>query len=417
LSNYTTQNRFGTTSKVTFPDFPSFTTQPQYFTLHQAQGQHDVVEIAYAMFSPFYFNILKTGVLVQIKWFTAIASGEFNGYVYNITPVVQSTSKRNVVIKAVGAGFPLKESSSKIWTNKTASEIVTDIAKTVNLKPVVTQSPVRFAQQSMVGHTYWEKIQELAHRVGYVAQMIGVELHFHPIDTMIDTFSTSIPVLSYQETNINAGATFESQTLDMFKPTLGDVQESSVNAKKEKTVSGIDPISGKVFKQTSAPSTLSTNLRASTNSELFTQIMPTRMAESPAVAKAMADAFARLSRFSHNAVAAGQGDPRISPYRTVEINGTGDFTDGFWIVKDATHFVTYDGRYSVDFTCMTDGTKGNVPTASRPSSAGVVPTRNVKAELTTGFSLKPTTAKVSVTKPIINQTQAGYKMSNRKWVG
>ena len=417
LSNITTQSRVGTVSKVTYPDFPSFTTQPQYFRLHQAQGSHDVVEIAYAMFSPFYFNILKTGVLVKIKWTTANATGEFNGYVYNITPVTQASSKRNVVIKAVGASFPLKESSSKIWTNKTASEIVTDIAKTCKVKPVVTQSPVRFSQQSMVGHTYWEKVQELAHRIGYVAQMIGVELHFHPIDTMIDTFSTSIPVLSFHETNINAGGFFESQTLDMFKPTLGDMQESNINTKKDKTVSGIDPITGKSFKQTSSPSKLGVNLRSNASSELFTQIMPTRMAENPAVAKSMADAFARLSRFSNNAIAAGQGDPRISPYRTVEINGTGDFTDGFWVVKEATHFVTYDGRYSVEFSCMTDGTQKNIATASRPSKASIVPVRNVTVEMTTGAKTKPTAAKISITKPIIKQSQAGYKTTQRKWVG
>jgi hypothetical protein len=49
----------------------------------------------------------------------------------------------------------------KIWVKKTAPAIVEDIAKTFKLKAVVTPHPVIFSQQSLSGHSYFEKVQEL----------------------------------------------------------------------------------------------------------------------------------------------------------------------------------------------------------------------------------------------------------------
>jgi phage protein D len=311
----------------------------------------------------------------------------------------------------------LKDGGSKIWLNKTASEIVTDIANKFKLKPVVTQSPVRFGQQSMVGHTYWEKIQELAHRIGYVAQVVGTELHFHPMDTMIDKFIMSIPVLTYQDGDINAGSVYEAQTLDKFKPLIGDHVEHGKNNRKNKTVTGVDPVTGKMYTSTSSPSTVGKNLRAVTKDPLFSEVVPTRMSDSPAVAKAMADAQAQLARWSLPADGAGQGDPRIAPYRTVEINGTGDTSDGFWVITKAEHFMTFDGRYTVTFSCVSDGIGGNKPSAFRPTKATVVPTRNIEHELATAPQSRPTIVKLTGQTPLLKQTGAGFKVTPRRWVG
>jgi phage protein D len=417
MSNYSTLNRYGTDFSVTFPDFPGFNSAPHWFRLYQEQGKQDVIEISYPSFSMYFYKTLKTGVPVQVTWTNELSKGEFVGYVYNVSMTTQATVKRNITIRAVGASFVLKEGGSKIWTNKTAPEIVADICKTFKLKAVCTPHTTRFSQQSMVGHTYWEKIQELGQRIGYVAQMIGTELHFHPIDNMINQFSTSIPVLAYVDGDINAGGVYEAQTLDKFKPTVGDIHEHGGHTKKTKVISGIDPITGKTYKATSSPTTVAKTVRASTSDPLFNHIIPTRVTDTPNMAKAMADAFAQLARFNVTAEGAGQGDSRISPYRLIEINGTGDTTDGFWIVNKAVHFVTYDGRYTVEFTCMTDGTDTNKPSAFRPTKAGVVPARNIAHEATTGAVSKPTTSKLNTKQAMIKQTASGFKVTPRRWVG
>jgi phage protein D len=416
--NNVAQNRVGTTFSVTFPDFPTFNNAPQWVRLHQEAGKQDIVEIAYASFSSFYYKSLKTGVPFKLTWVTEHGKGEFFGYVYDVSMTTQASVRRNVIIRGMGSSFPLKEGGSKIWANKSAPDIVSDICKTFKLKPVVTSHPVKFAQQSMVGHTYWEKVQELAQRIGYVAQVIGTELHFHPVDKMIDRFSTSIPALSFSDGDLNAGAVYEAQTLDKFKPTIGDHLETAAgHTKRDKIVSGIDPVTGKTFSHTASPSKVGKAIRKTGSVPLFKEVIPTRIADSASVAKSMAEGFALLSRFNIGAEAAGQGDPRIAPYRTVEINGTGETSDGFWVVMKATHFITYDGRYTVEFNCVTDGTGDNKSGAFRPTKAGVVGTRNISFESTTSTVSKPSSTKLSSKAAMIKQTQTGFKVTPRRWTG
>ena len=417
MTNQTTQVRNGTTFTVSYPDFPSFTTAPHNFRLIQERGKHDVIHVSYSSFDKFYQKGLKTGVLMHVIWKNENSKGEFLGHVYDVNMKAQASMKRNIVVKGIGASFRLKEGGSKVWRNKTASEIATAIAKEKKLKPVVTQTPIRFGQQSLTGHTLWEKLQELAERIGFVCQVIGVELHFHPIDKMIDHFSSVIPVLSYHDNDMNQDAMFEAHTLDMFHTTVGSMSETSGQTKKDKIVTGLDPITGKLFSHTSSPSKTGKNIRISPKEELFKEMIPTRVAETPAIARAMADGFAQLARFSVHAEGYAQGNAHIAPYRTVEISGSGDETDGFWVVKRAEHFCTFDGRYTTEFTCMTDGTGQNKQNNFRPTSAGKIGTRNILSEITTGMTTKPTPAKISKKVPLVKQTDAAVSLSSSAWIG
>ena len=414
--NRTTQKREGSSFTITYPDFPTWNLPAHHFRLHQEAGKQDVVDITYSQFSPFYLKALKTGVPVAIAWDNGSVSGTFFGYVYDVAPVTQQTIQRNITIRAIGAALSLKESATKIWLNKTAPEIVTDIAKKFKLKPVVTADATRFGQQSMVGHTYWQKVQELAKRIGYVSQVYGTELHFHPIDMMIDKFTTSIPVLSFNDAVGNAYSEVESQTLDSFKPRVGDYTESLAFTRRDKAVSGVDPVTGVQYSVSASPNTVGKNLRASTTAPLFTEFLPSSVTGSRALAKSAVEANAQLSRFSIFAAGIGQGDPRIAPFRTIEINGTGETTDGFWVVTKVLHFVAQDGRYQVEFSCMTDGTGGNKPSASRPSQAGIIPTRNISHELSVGIS-KPTVSTLSAQTAMISATSTGFQVTPRRWVG
>ena len=413
----TFQDRQGSSFQVTFPDFPSFGLIPHHYRLHQEVGKQDVLEITYTQFTKFFYQSFKQGVPIKMDWNNGTVKGTFYGYIYDVSFTTHQALQRDTVIKAIGASLSLKENNPKIWLNKTASEIVTDIAKTFKLKPIVTPHAVRFSQQSMVGHTYWEKIQELAKRVGYVAQVYGTELHFHPVDTMIDKFATAIPVMSFTDTFSNPWESQLSHTLDMFKPHVSDYTDLASHSKKEKTVHGIDPITGKMYTSTASPSTVGKNLRSDVKAPLFKEHMPSIMTSSEAMSKSITEGQAQLSRFSVRSTGAGQGDPRISPYRTIEVNGTGETTDGYWIITKCVHFGTADGRYQVDFECMTDGVGKSLSSPSRPAVASVVPTRNVMSELKAGVQVKPTRSTLS--RPIItgSETKTGFKVTKSRWVG
>lgn len=411
------QNRTGSRYTVTFPNFPSWTITPQTVKIVQETGQQDVVELTYPRFSNFYLKALKTGVPVEMRWSNDKVSETFYGYVYDGASSINQSLGRPVVIRCIGASLSLKESKQKIWKSKTAPDIVSEIAKMHKLKPVVTPHKLIFSQQSLVGHTYWEKIHELGKRIGYVAQLKGTELHFHPIDKMIDKFMTIIPIMSFNYSYGNAYSEVLSQTLDVFKPRVGDYSDNRDNRKTLKVLSGVDPVTGKSYSVTSSPNEVGSSLRSDTRDPLFKEILPGAITASPAMAQVIVDAHAQLSRFSIYAEGSGQGDPRIAPYRTIEVSGTGESTDGFWIVKKATHSLTFDGRYQVDFVCMTDGTGTNKSSPTRPSKAGSVPVRNVQEELTSGASSTPTSTKLNSSVPLVKENAGGFNVTPSRWTG
>ena len=375
------------------------------------------MELSFGAFNPRYQKLLKTGVLIQVKWKTEHATGEWYGHVYNNDTTTQATVKRNLLMRAIGASFPLKEGGNKVWRNKTAPDIVKDICKKRKVKAVVGQSLVKFPMQSLVGLSEWEKIQELAHRIGFVAHMTNTTLYFLRVDKLIDKFASIIPVMSYHDGDVNAGVVFAAQTLDRFTAKMGDLLEVGDYHKKTKTVHGINPNTGKSHSHTAKPDKVGKNLKTNVGSALFNKVETTVVAETKSIAKELSEGLAHLVRFSFHGHGEGQGDPRIAPYKTIEINGTGDTTDGFWVIKDATHFMTYDGRYTIEFSCMTDGTGTNKGGKFRKTKASVVGTRDIAQEMATGNTQAPASTTMRSTQPLIKETDGGFKLTPDRWVG
>ena len=410
------QARLGSTFNVTFPDFPGFQLLPRRVRIIQEIGKHDVVELYYPTFTRFFTKGVATGLPVRLTWKNDKASGEFIGYTTGVKyPTVQAV-ERGTTIRCVGASFPLKEKAHEIWVNRTASEIATDIANKFKLKPVVTQHPLRFKQQILGELSYWEKLNELADRIGYGIQVVGSELHFHPIDKMIDQFMTVIPVMAFLDPNTNPSASYEGGTLDMFEPMITDYNESSAYTRSTKVVSGVDVRTGKIYKATNSPNTIGKKVRKTTKDPLFTKVETNVVANTQSNAILLSEAKSQLSRLAIPARGAGQGDPRIAPWRTLEVRNTGDVSDGFWIVTSVEHLMFRDGRYQVEFKCATDGIGQNKPSATRPSASGTSPMVNLSNEVTKPKPLVKKSYKLSSPAAMVKQTQIGFKVTPRRWV-
>ena len=411
------QDRLHNSFKVSYPDFPSLSETVRSVTLVQEMGKHDILELRYPLFNSAYFDAIKTGVPVELTWKNDKVSGRFTGYTVNVSHTVAQQFDRSVKILCVGASYPLKERASKIWINKTASEIAIEIAKKFKLNPKVTPSTIRFTQQSLAGHSYWEKLNELAKRIGYGVQVVGTELHFHPIDKMINQFMTTIPSMFFGNPLEHPSSKMVGPTLEFFEPKIGDFLESMDFSRSKPIVGGIDPITGKPYSIKSSSDTVGKKLRKITKEPLFSSVETSTVIESAAMAKSLADARAQLGRFGISATGIGQGDPRVAPWRTIEVTGTGTQSDGFWVVSKAEHVMVGDGRYQVEFTCLADGTGKNNSSAFRPSSAGNIPTRNITQEIFTDNKTKPTSTKLSAAAKMVKQTGAGYKVTPRRWSG
>jgi phage protein D len=409
------QNRYGNNFEVVFPDFPSFNQTPYSLTLTQSIGKHDVIEIFYSTINPTYLKTMSTGVAVEITWSNDAVSGVFVGYVSDLEYPTSSAIQQPLTITCLGASYPLKEKRQKIWKNVTASEVATEIAVFNKLKPVVTKSDIRFPQISFSGHSEWQKLQELAESIGFACQVIGVELHFHPVDVIIDKFLTTVPVMAHLEPHITPMNQFASQTLDHFETVQGDFGNFRGNTKATKIVGGVDPLTGKVYKSTSSPTSVGKNLRAKNKDPLFYDIDTSTVIIDGLSSQSLANAKAQLARLSVPGYGFGQGDPRIGPWKTVEVRGTGEASDGFWVISKAIHTLNADGKYHIEFDCVTDGTGSNRISAMRPSSSGNVPTVNLTEAITTGANV-PTTYKLSNPAPMVNQNSTGYNVVPRRWV-
>ena len=411
------QNRLGNSFTVSYPDFPSITTLPRSITIIQDMNMHDRVEIRYRNIPAALFTALKTGVAIEITWKNDKSSGKIWGYVTRVSTPVQQRQYREVIVKCVGSSYPLKERDSKVWINKTASEIAIEIAKKANLKPVVTPHTTRFTQQSLSGQSYWEKLRELANLIGYGVQVSGTELHFHPIDKMINQFMTVMPVMAIKDQLTSPSNYYNAPTLDAFHPKIEDYNEMSQNLRTENSVSGVDPVTGKVYSSKTSPNNVGKSLRKNTRDPLFAQKKTTTVINSSAMAKALSEAASQLGRFTISAPGTGQGDPRVAPWRTVEVRGTGDNSDGFWIVQKVEHYLHADGRYQMEFTFLSDGVGGNKPSTFRPSTAGNIPYRNIVNDIVSNPKGKVTSTKLSAKSPLVSQGSAGYKVNPRRWKG
>lgn len=409
------QGKFANNYSVSFPDYPSFNTQPRKITLTQNINSHDVMVLRFQYFSTLIVESFKTGTPVQVSWRNDKVNKNFIGYVSHIQYPTTQVLNRYVEIVCVGGSYPLKEEATKIWTNTTASQVATDIAKKFYLKPVVTPSTVKFSQISMSGHTYWEKLVELANKIGYGVQVLGTELHFHPIDTMIDQFMTTIPILAFLDPFTNSNSVFDVQTLDAFESKLGDYVEKKANNRSNKIVSGVDPVTGKIYTSKSSPHQVGAPIRQNVKAPLFSKVESGVVANSDAMAKALADGKAHLSRLSIPGKGSAQGDPRVSPWGTIEVRYTGTSSDGFWIVTSSKHEMTIDGKYTVEFSCATDGVGTNQPSATRPSSAGTVPAVNLNYP--TSGTNPSNSYTLSTATALIDQTNTGFNIVPRRWVG
>jgi hypothetical protein len=114
-----------------------------------------------------------------------------------------------------------------------------------------------------------------------------------------------------------------------------------------------------------------------------------------------------------------QGDPRLSPYFPVIIQGTGKQTDGYWLVREVTHTFKKQGEYLVDMVIVTDGIGQSENTFLRESDWDTVNTVNISEMLsysslsnTTPDNSEPQISKVSAT---ILPSQQGFAESPALW--
>jgi phage protein D len=268
-------------------------------------------------------------------------------------------------VMCVSGTFPLKERVTRVFTETTIPAAVKIIANEYGFNFIGDQHKQVFSQLAITGVSYWEWICEQAQRIGYGVIIDGMNFFFRPLDKLIDEGFSSAAILSMGNATAPFNTQFMDRTLDSFKVNSGDNVEDTVNYRAIKNVGGVDPLKARSIISSSTPASVGTNLRTSTSDVLFSEYRTDRVINDDDAAAAAAEGAAQMARFNLPARVQCQGDPRIRPFGTVYISGTGNLTDGFWVVREAHHMFHKIGDYQMDLKISTDGVGATVETPFR----------------------------------------------------
>lgn len=372
--------RRGTRFKVDYPTLPSIQVQPREITLTQKQKKHDVLVIEYQSTSLKNAKLLKTGVPIKFSWKQGSRKVEWLGYVSSVTRKGGAQKAKPMKVFCVGSSFVLKQRKTKTYKNRTIPEVAARIAKQNKLKFVGDTHSRRFPQLVISGQTQWKWLNEQAARIGFIVYVEGTTMYFRAIDKVIDKSSSNTPIFQLWDPTIPRSFNQLDRTLDSLEVMTGENIEDDSPSRTVKQVGGVNPVTGKSFTSKTSPKRTGKAIRKNVSSALFDEFNSEQVANTKGDAKDASKGAAELARFNLPAKAYGQGDPRVRPHQLIYVEGSGEQTDGHWVVRESTHKFVYGGSYSVEMLIATDGTEENaissgVAGSNRSSSksiAGVI---------------------------------------------
>lgn len=334
---------------VEFPNADEQLVQVLEMTLWQSRYKHDFATFTFRDWNPSYNNI-RPGTPMQFTLQGDNNVETFSGYVHHIKPKV-SPGKNYVEVHFIGASYYLKQTSQKTYKERTASEIVIEIAKRNNFAYRVAPHPRVYPQISQAGLTDMEMINKLAKQCGYSVRFKNAEIHFQPILKMYEEGRENAQILTLRDADDPAGSTLYS-----FDPLIGESLEHDGEYKSATAVSGVDAYTGKIIQVTNQVRPKTTKTRS--EPEFFDRFSSTTVANNYSVAKSESESSDQRNRFPYRAKAEALGDPGLHPDVPVFIDGVSDDYAGFWVILEAEHKLTSTGytqfMYTTELTLGTD---------------------------------------------------------------
>lgn len=420
MSELVGKNPRGTTWTLSFPTL-RHKTIPAKVELVQSKDAHDVLTFEFPTQSEVWFSTVKTGIPIRFDWSQDRRSGSWLGYVYSISGEKSVQKRQPMKVICVGASFVLKNKQNRAFINKTIPEIASIIAREHNFQIVTdtTANLVRYPQLSISGKSYWEWLIELGEKIGYGLVVSGTTMLFRPLEKLLDEKNTDVPILQMWDTSIPFMYGGMERTLQYFKVNSGEYIENGGQSRSVKISSGIDPFTSKEFTHKSSPKKTKNSLRGATADALFEEPMSFRVSSSKIQAKSHSAGYAALVQYNVSAKATALGDPRIRPYSLVQVDGTGQQSDGYWLVDTVKHVFNKTGAYMAELKLLSDGTGKNKQTPFRPTTAAIAGTVNLREALAKKKKSISSSAKskavLKTKKPIIKEGNQGFNRTPARW--
>lgn len=367
---------------VVFPlsDISDFDVMYDSLEIHQKIRQHDTATIRITSRSMQWFSVINSGAPVQVQyWGQNQSKAVFIGYVTNIHPVGTDDSGRYVrEVVCVAASRELRRTDLKTYLNKTASEIIQTIGRDLKFNVLAKQHPLRRPTVIQSGESYWEFMNRLAKRSGYVLRVEETTIFFMPLGDLVATFKSRAPVLTdYGLMTVDG---FSHANIESLEAWTGDTSVDAEDSADPALVTAVEPISGKTHAVREVPT--SALVRGRTSRSGYTRYPDNMVAHSRKDAKLLAKGAADAGMMAFDATLRVAGDSYLRPYRTVELAVKDGTLNGYWIVKESVHKVRR-GSYSTELTVSTDSVDGVSRSATNRGSRR---RRDLDTELVQGFA-------------------------------
>ena len=374
----------------------------QVHSVHFKQGlfKHD--------YATFYFRDwdfnprqVRPGSLMQFE----ILGKEYHGYVHDIT-FEERSNKKVTKVGFIGASFVMRQASRKIYVNMTADQIVAQIAKKYSFAYKTVPFPRVYDQVAQAGMTDWELMVKLAKQCGYSLRAENTVLYFQPL--MYDFEELHEEALAFQK--IDAGFK-PANMLYNFKSLVSETSDHEYGSKSSASVSGVDPISGKLVSYT--PQNKEATTRRRSNQELFDAHEINIVA--PGYGVAVHESAGVTAKGYHPYIATAEviGTAKLRPGLPVYFSNIGRDNTGYWHILSVEHVILEESLgkhvYTSHLHVGTDslGELTNAKFRKRPlahpirkiipnvKNTVIKPTSKVKS---IGFNSKPVTGVALVDK-------------------
>lgn len=347
--------------------------------VHQRILEHDTAVLRIRSVRTSWFKYFSSGAPIKITYWAGWNRSEkrtFVGYVTRVRLVTAGDDNHyEREILCVSASRVLRETNQVTYSNRTPAEIVTEIGKKFRLDVVTKQDGLRRETIVQSGETYWQFLNRLAKKTGYVLRPEGTTLFFLPLEDYARRYASVSPLISDYPTWTD-GRRSDANVFEI-DAWSGDVSRERLA--DEAVFASVDPVSGEVSFRAARPQAPGKKPSAKYRRYLSSEAASHSAYDAQLLAKGAADNG--LMAIDASLVVAG--NVMLSPYRPVRVNLKDASLSGVWLVKEVTHTIRRDmqAEYYCDVTVSTDSVDG----ISRKSLTRIAPiSRDLSTDLLGG---------------------------------
>lgn len=351
-------------------------------SIHQRVREHDTAVIRVYSKSMDWFRQFSPGTPVRTSYWSANqrgVRGTFVGYVSHVRLVTNEDGEYARDIVCVAASQDLRATAQTTYRNMTASEIVTEVGKKFGLRVVTRQHGLRKSTVVQSGETYWELLNRLAKRSGYILRVAGTTIFFLPLEDMIKSGLPRAPILS--DYAADRSSFFRVPTIQHIETWVGDVSTDADRATDMAVFSGVTPETGEVFTASQRPT--SALYRNKSSRSRYARYVDSVATQSRHDAELLAKGAASEGRMAVEARVTAAGDPGLTPYQPAQLLLRDRSLSGYWVVKEVEHTITRGtDEYTCDVVLGTESVDGIRGYRVRERSIY----RDIAPEIMSGFS-------------------------------